>query len=444
MKLKKKIIVFTPIILILIVLAGGGIWFKKRYATSIEMNVPLKEYSQFEYPEDPANRSVDYSRYANRNLKIVKKDKTHFDLVLEPINDNTAKISFKDIDTCLFVPDLPEWTKKDKDLEIIALTDWEWNRQEVSFGPDSKHIEITGGDGFEKKNLHSAAISNNCLNAGLWEILLFTKENGKKALYYQGWFTFPLGHYKKVFEEITGISYWKHWRRLEHWVDPAGSQINLKVLRKILKEKEVEAEFLAHERIFASGEQIRKLRNTNFRNIIIWKDFYEDSIEFATFAPPGRYYVKKPWKSEYWRIAEFKKAILRDIQSPASEEVLQEIELVFKDSKTGEENRFFISGFKLDKLPQLPVEDYPQGLYMPMGIGVPPFFQSYQDLEGNPPDKSPYFSVLLDSNDKWINHHKVAIDGPVLHRDMNNPNVIHVYLLSYERHSLVSHFLLKI
>ena len=40
--------------------------------------------------------------------------------------------------------------KKDKDLEIIALTDREWNRQQVSFEPDSKHIEITGGDGFEK------------------------------------------------------------------------------------------------------------------------------------------------------------------------------------------------------------------------------------------------------------------------------------------------------
>ena len=75
MKLKKKIIIFTPIILILVLLTGGGIWFKRKYATSIEMNVPLKEYSQFEYPEDPANRSVHYAQYSNRNLKIVKKIK---------------------------------------------------------------------------------------------------------------------------------------------------------------------------------------------------------------------------------------------------------------------------------------------------------------------------------------------------------------------------------
>ena len=109
MKLK-KIIIFTPIILILILLTGGGIWFKRKYATSVDMDVRLKEYSQFEYPEDPANRSVHYAQYSNRNLKIVKKDKTHFDLILEPANNHTAKIVFKDIDAGLFVTDLPEWT----------------------------------------------------------------------------------------------------------------------------------------------------------------------------------------------------------------------------------------------------------------------------------------------------------------------------------------------
>jgi len=150
MKLQKKIIIFTPMILILVLLTAGGIWFKRKYATSVEMNVHLKEYSQLEYPEDPANRSVHYAQYSNRNLKIVKRDKTHFDLLIEPTNDHTAKIAFKDVDAGLFVTDLPEWAKKDKDLEIIALTDREWNRQEVSFGPDSRHIEITSGDGFEK------------------------------------------------------------------------------------------------------------------------------------------------------------------------------------------------------------------------------------------------------------------------------------------------------
>ena len=95
MKLQKKIIIFTPMILILVLLTAGGIWFKRKYATSVEMNVHLKEYSQLEYPEDPANRSVHYAQYSNRNLKIVKRDKTHFDLLIEPANDHTAKIALK-------------------------------------------------------------------------------------------------------------------------------------------------------------------------------------------------------------------------------------------------------------------------------------------------------------------------------------------------------------
>jgi hypothetical protein len=117
---------------------------------------------------------------------------------------------------------------------------------------------------------------------------------------------------------------------------------------------------------------------------------------------------------------------------------LNELELVFT-SKTGATNRFLVSGFSLEGLPAVPVKDYPKGLYMPMGIGTPPFFQSYADLEKNPPDKSAYFSVLLDAAGRWINHHDVAIDGPVLHRDADQPYLVHVYLLSYERHALIAH-----
>ncbi len=425
----------------------GGIWFTGRYSISNTMDIPLKEYSLFEYPEDPAERSINYARYSGRGLKLVKLDKTHFDFILEPKHDHIAKIAFKNIDTGLFVTNLPEWTKNDKNLKIVALTDREWNRQQVSFKPGSVHVEVTGGNGFERNNLYSAEIAKNCLNAGLWEILLYTKEDGQKAIYYQGWFTFPLGHYKEIFEEISGLSYWEnwHWWRMEHWVDPAGLHMDLNPLRKILFAKEADAQFLAFERIFASGEQVKKIRTTNFQNIVTWKDFYNGKhhIEFAAFVPPGRYDIKRPWGNEYWKIAEFKRAMIKNIQSPVSKEVLQEIELFFKDSKTGGENRFIISGFKFNSLPQLRTKDYPQGLYMPMGIGIPPFFQSYEDLEKNPPDKSPFFCLMLDSKDAWVNHHELAVDGSILHRDVNNPNILHVYLLSYERHSLISHFLFE-
>lgn len=305
---------------------------------------------------------------------------------------------------------------------------------------------MVGGNGFEKDNLYSAEIAKNCLNAGLWEILLFTQENGQKALYYQGWFTFPLGHYKNVFELNTGKSYWEHSRRLEHWSDPAGTPVPLEKLRKVDQEKQIKAEFLADEPIFAFGEQQRKLRTFIANNLLTWKDFYDEgrSVQFASFVPPGRYNVRKPWKNEYWRLYKFDKAILREIRSPASDKSLQELELIFESKQTGEVSRFIASGINLNAISQLAVSDYPKGLYMPMGIGIPPFYQAYEELEQNPPYKSPYFSVLPDPQNRWINHHEVAVDGVATHRDKENPNLLHLYLLSYERHSLIGHFLITI
>ena len=81
---------------------------------------------------------------------------------------------------------------------------------------------------------------------------------------------------------------------------------------------------------------------------------------------------------------------------------------------------------------------------MPMGIAVPPFYQDYESLKKSPPQKSAYFSFLLDKNNRWLNHHDIAIDGPVLHKDIDDPNILHMYLLSYERQTLVGHYTLTI
>jgi len=81
---------------------------------------------------------------------------------------------------------------------------------------------------------------------------------------------------------------------------------------------------------------------------------------------------------------------------------------------------------------------------MPMGIGVPPFYQTYEQLQANDPCDSPYYAFVLNEKDQWIDHHKAAIDGPVMHRDADNPDIVHLYLLSYERHTLIAHFILPI
>jgi hypothetical protein len=439
-KVRLRTIAIILGLLLLLGAAALGVRTKLRYATAETMDVSVKEYSNAEYPEDPANRSIHFGQYNGRKLTLVQKDETHFDFVLEPTNAHTARVVFHDVDVSLMTPSVPAWARDDAGLRRIALTDRQWNRQQVNFGNQAPQVEITGGNGFEKEHLYSAELAKNCLNAGLWEVLLFVQEDGQKALYYQDWFTFPLGHYARIFERNTGLPYWKHWYYLEHWFDPAGTTVPLDGLRRTTAEREVPATFDGDEEVLAAGEQVRKRRTVMADNIVQWKDFYDGrKVRFATFIPPGRYSVNHPWKNEYWRLQHFDKAVLREIVSPAGPEPLHELELVF-EGKGGGKCRFLVSGFSLAALPQLPVKEYPKGLYMPMGIGTPPFFQSYEDLRRNPPGRGPYFSFTLDADDRWINHHELAIDGPVMHRDADNPEVLHVYLLSYERHSLISHF----
>jgi hypothetical protein len=421
-------------------------WYLSRYNVSDEMQVSLKEFSNVEYPANPAQFSQRFKSYSQRNLKVVKKDGNRFDFILKPTDKRTATITLKNVDGRLLVPRLPSKIKGDNALEAIYFTEREFSRQQVNFSAHSENVDISGGDGFEKANLHSIDLANNCLNAGYWEIILNTKEKDKKSVYYQAWFTFPMGMYKDVFEHENNTSYWPHHWRLEHWQDPAGKKVNLERLRTIVDEPKISVNFPLDEEIIVSGEQGRKIRTLYANNLVTWRDFYDDkrSIQFATFQPPGWYNHEKPWGNEYWRIGKFEGASLRNIQPVGQSKTLQEIELVFSDIKTGDKNRFLISGINIKDLPHLPVDKYPDGLYMPMGLSVPPFFQGYEKLQAQPSHESPYFSVLLDSQGQWIDHHKVAVDGSVMHLDKSKPNLLHLYLLSYERHTLIAHFLIQL
>lgn len=437
---------FYALGIVLALASWAGAWFHTRYGVADSMRLPLKELSTADYPENPANRSVDYGRYANRSLKLIRKDATHFDFILRPSNPHTAAVCLRNIDVSLMVASRPSWISGNRKLEKIALTDREWNRQQVAFTRDSGHVEVTGGNGFESENLYSAELANNSLSAGLWEILLYTNEGGGKKLYYQGWFTFPLGHYKKLFEGKTHLNYWSYWRRIEHWTSPEGTLAELPVLREVKTQRQIPAKFLVDENILAAGEQLDKMRTVIARNLVTWRDFFSsEPIRFAAFVSPGRYDVKSQWRNEYWKISRLDKVFLRNVVSPADRtKTLQELELVFEDGRGHTPTRLVVSGFDLKAIPQLGERDYPKGFSMPMGISVPPTFQSYGDLQKNPPERSPYFSLLLDAEDRYLDHREVGLDGPIMYRDAANPKILHLYLLSYERQSLIAHYALTL
>lgn len=345
------------------------------------------------------------------------------------------------VDLRHIVTAVPPWVKSDPDLTKVGLIDREWNRQQVRFRRDSPYVRVhEGGDGFELRALTHVDLARNCLNAGLWELLLFTTEDGEDRVYEHVWFTFPLGLYKNLFQLVNGLSYWDYWWSLEHWVDPSGTPIRLERLRRVEREWKVTALARWEESPQWRGEQLLKRRNILAPPVHTYRDWYTQPIQFASFIPPGRYSVSQPRDTKLHYLAEFTGAMLRQVHTPAGSQSRHEIELGFRDNRTGERTRLIVGGLDLSSLPVTSPNRYERGWQVPLGIGNPGFFESYEELLDHSPLQRPFYGFHLDAQDRWIDHHAVGVDGPLLHWDANDPSTLHFYLLSYERHALLNHF----
>jgi hypothetical protein len=438
--------VFCGVLVLLCLLAFfcSRMYLYARYHVANHMLVEVQTFTPEEYPDNPAMLSQHYGDYSHPKVVIKRNQNNLFDLVFLPGNDKSANIVFRNIDINLMTPSLPSWVKGNKALTRIALTDRQWNRQQVIFNRGTENLAVTGGDGVEKKQVYQAHLAKNCLNAGLWEVLLYSKEKNKKTVLYQGWFTFPLGYYKTIFQQNTGLSYWKHAPYLEHWVTPESLQVDLGKLREVIEVYPLVLTQDMDEKIAVDGEQIHKKKNIISKNKLnTFKDYMQEDVSFSTFSPPGIYQKNKPWQHEYWRINHPISAALHVIRSPAEKKhVLQELAITYADDKPNKNNDsyFYIGGFDINNLPRLDVKQYAKGQLFLMGIGTAPLKQSYTALLKNPPAMSPVFSVFLNEKNEWINHHEAAIDGVILFIDKYKSNRLHMYLVSYERHAVVSHY----
>lgn len=422
---------------------SGGAWFQIRYDTTPLQTVELIAFSNAEYPEDPANRSRVFGNYPHRRLHIQQTGETSFRFLVEPGSTHAATIELSKVDVAYFVAAVPPWVKQDQDLIKIGLIEREWNRQQVSFRRNSPQIQVgQDGDGFEFRALSRVDLARNCLNAGLWELLFFTDEDGEERAYDHVWFTFPLGLYKTLFEQVNGLSYWNYWWSLEHWVDPTGTPIPLNRLRTVEREWTPEAEARWTEAPLARGEQARKRKEILAPPIYTYRDWYTQPIQFATFIQPGRYSIAHPRPTSLHYLAEFTGARLRRVRLPVGSQALFELELNFRDSRTGQPTRLLFGGLDFGALPIASPARYEQGWSAPMGIGNPSVFEPYEVVIAPPLRQRTFYGFHLDAQDRWIDHHAVGVDGPLFLWDDAKPSMLHVYLLSYERHALLNHFVI--
>ena len=72
-------------------------------------------------------------------------------------------------------------------------------------------------------------------------------------------------------------------------------------------------------------------------------------------------------------------------------------------------------------------------------IGNHGFYEEIDYAQTHSSSSSPYYGFIVDDEGKWVDSHFFGVDGPLLHLDKDNPNLLHFWLLSFERHAMVSH-----
>ena len=356
--------------------------------------------------------------------------------------DGETTLNLRDIDLSRFIPQVPEFAKDDPALTRWFLTEREFNRQRVIFAAGSEHIDIPGGFGGYSADQLSIGLTNNCLGAGYWELAIYAETPTGRETIYQGYFDFSRGAYADMVAELNPTSYWSQARTMEAWPGFGflkGMQFDLGAFRDVVKESEVTATDFANEEIMALGEQDKK------SNLIVgeiagttWADLRSSDLQFQSFVPPGVYEEDKLWGSDYSQIETLDKVIGREIESPLTTEPLKEVEMVFNGSEGT--RKLVLTGLDMEAIPQLAPENYSDGIYMPLGFGTP-FTQDYEDLKQINPTEHPFMSVVLDGENRVVDYRiDIGLNGIVLHRDQANPNLLHVYPMSYERITLVGHY----
>lgn len=427
--------VFASLLMIPALAAGTGIWFNYRYKDKGIEQIPLQtpdENSTF-VGED-ISFQLDESFQSNGQADVV------FDIAGA---DGATTLGLRGINLKLFIPQVPEEiVAGDPALERWFLTEREFNRQRVIFSAGSEHIDIPDNFGGYSADQLSIGLTNNCLGAGYWELAVYAETPEGKETVYQGYFNFSRGAYANMVSRLNTTQYWPQARNMEAWPGFGFLRtmpFNLGAFREVVRETEVAATDFADEEIMALGEQ-----DSKSKYIVgelagpTWADLRASDLQYQSFVPPGIYDPNKLWGSDYSQIETLDGAIGREVKSPLTSKNLKEVELVFDGSQGT--RRLILMGLDMETIPQLATEDYSDGIYMPLGFGTP-FTQDYEDLKATNPTDNPFMSIVLDDNGRIVNYRgDIGLNGIVLHRDEADPNVLHVYPMSYERITLVGHY----
>jgi hypothetical protein len=400
----------------------------------------IKNLNDQNYPDNPdiGYRSESYHQdFFEKG--IINNTSSPFHWSFSFLTKESDTILLKNVDVSELIPTIPENIKSDEYLSYISCVNQEWNRNQVSFNTGEFLTTIT------TSKIVRVDLARNCLNAYLWEVILYVEEDGKVLPCAHGWFDFPHKMYAQLFEKKNNIPFAKYKEPLESWIDPVSKKVNLNLLRKVVDTIEVDFRNKSDEMYPLKAAREKKYKEIIYPDTFLtMRDLQSDSTLFATFSPPGFYNKKDPRKTELGRINDLQNIAMYKVESKLTDKPLYEIQLTFLHKTNGAKTTLIIGGVNLDDFPILRESEANQGWKNSMGIGNHSFYESYKTHIATKSTTSPYYALILDEQGKWLDSHKVGIDGPIFHFSDEQKNTLHLWILSFERHALVGHYQLKI
>jgi len=428
--------------LLLIVITSSCIMKDKDHGVVVCDNCALlKELSDAEYPDNP-DISIRHKKYVKTEMSQISFVPNYgkFTITITPTKEKDDTVIMTNISLNEFIPTIPTSVKQDEYLSLLAIVNQEWNRNQVKWtGLDLRAVtprEFT----VNGEKITRIDIARNCLNSYLWEVFFYAQEDGIDKVFYHGWFNFPKALYSDLFEQRNKLPFDKYAKHLESWVNPSSKEIDFSLIRKGIDTIEtLKFKDLSNALYPLKGERKKKKKAIIYpANTARMTDFQTDSSTFATFSQPGYYNRKEPRKTQLGRFFR--------LENVGSKQTLSKNggkcdELIFSfKGKNGEQTYFVFGGLNFADLPRLKTSDANSGKQYPMGIGNHPFYEDARSHDGLNSRENPYFALLMDNSGKWLDSHTIGIDGPLLHLDIKNPKLLHVWLLSFERHALVGHY----
>jgi hypothetical protein len=396
----------------------------------------IQELSDEEYPDNPniGFRSKKYSSDYFQSGLISYKGDFNADIHFFSEADTILLSNF---DLSEFIPTIPDhFRDKDAYLCQITLVNQEWNRNQVRLNPNqfkTNNDEITRMD-----------ISRNCLNAYLWEIIAYTEENGEELPIYHGWFDFPQELYVKLFEAKNQASFTDYKKGLEEWVDPKNKKFDLEIIRTIEDTVNIKYTDKSDEMYPLKAARLKKYKEIITPDTFnTMRDLQSDSTTFATFSQPGFYNKEDPRHTELGRFYKLENIKLSSTSCQDRKD-LRELKFTFIDENNKRTTHLYFGGLDFNQFPKLSEEEANKGWKNSMGFGNHPFYEDYKTHHLWEVSTACYYGFLTNDKEEWLDSHQVGIDGPIIHWDDKVENRLHVWLLSFERHALVGHYVIDL